>query len=350
LEPPVKLAIVGCGAVTESKHLPAAQQSRLVSITALVDSRIDKARAVAAKYSLQACTISSDLELVIASAEGVLIATPNDSHFSIAQLALSHGIPVLVEKPFTISYADAIALCELAERQHTFISVGYMSRHYRSVRLLRHLLETGYLGKITYFHYELGIAGAWESSSGYKLDPRRAGGGTLIVQGTHFLDRMLHLFGYPESFTYSDDNHGGVEANCSAKLHFNNESGSFDGSFLISSTRHLKNCLTLRTEHYTCVLDEYKTESLRLFPSNQPGVTLLAYSRDSNDGPAPSHIQIQLEEFASLIRKGGRPTVDGCAAAQTVKLIEEMYRHRTQMAEPWLTYRAKLPGHSESHV
>jgi predicted dehydrogenase len=351
LDLPIKLAIVGCGAITDDAHLPAALQSRAVSVTALVDTQVDNARALAAKYSLRGCSIVNDLNAVVSTVDGVLIATPNRSHFPLAQIALSRGVPVLIEKPFTTSYGDAVALCNLAEEQRTFISVGYMTRHYPSVRLLKHFLQTGYLGRIKSFYYVYGSRGGWEPVSGYNLDAQRAGGGILTVQGTHFVDRMLHLFGHPESFTYSDDNHGGVEANCRAKLYFKNESGSFDGSFFISKTRLLENRLMLHTELYVCILEENKTETLRLFPLSRPDLALDAFARGSKpDEPPPSYFQVQLEEFASLVRNGGQPTVDGRSAAQSVKLIEEMYRHRTQMDEPWLTYRSKLQESYTLHV
>jgi predicted dehydrogenase len=351
LDPPIKLAIVGCGRVTDVAHLPAALRSPTVCVAALVDSVLENARALARTHRLKDCLIADDLSAVLDKVDGVLIAAPNHAHFSLAQTALAHGIPVLVEKPLTVSYEDALALCALAETQHSFISVGYMTRHYPSVRLLRDLLHTGYLGTVTAFHYECGAKGGWEPVSGYNLDPRRAGGGVLVVQGTHFIDRMLHLFGHPESFDYADDNYGGLEANCKAKFCFKRESGTFEGTMFLSKTRPLKNHFTLYTDLYTCILAEWKAESLTLFPRNRPGLVLEAYPEgEKPSDPARSHYQVQLEEFAGIIRKGGQPTVDGRFAAQSVKLIEEMYRHRTQLEEPWVIFRSRPAEPRAFHV
>jgi predicted dehydrogenase len=350
LDPPIKLAIVGCGAITDISHLPAAVRSPAINVTALVDTVPANARALARKYGLQGCTIADDLTAVVDKVEGVLIAAPNHAHFPLAQIALSHRRPVLVEKPLTASYQDSVALCDLAEEQGTFISVGYFTRHYPSVRLLKQLLETGYLGKITFFDYEHGAKGGWEPVSGYSLDPEKAGGGILLVRGTHLIDRMLHLFGYPESFAYSDDNYGAVEANCKADLWFRNETDSYEGKLFLSKTRPLKNQLTLHTELYVCILEEENSESLTLFPLNRPNLALEASPKGWRPaGPPPSYFQVQLEEFASLVRKGGRPTVDGRYAAQSIKLIEDMYRHRSQLEEPWLTYRSRLPAARALH-
>ena len=54
--------------------------------------------------------------------------------------------------------------------------------------------------------------------------------------------------------------------------------------------------------------------------------------------------QEQVEEFASLVRRGGQPTVDGPTGALLTKLIEQMYSQRRQLEEPWLLYRSKLEG------
>jgi predicted dehydrogenase len=243
---------------------------------------------------------------------------------------------VLVEKPLTTRFQDAIELCELAEKNHTFISVGYMTRHHENLALLKRLLDSGFLGTIVSFHYEYGFRGGWEPVSGYNLDPQAAGGGVLIVVGSHFVDRMLYLFGRPASFLYADDNHGGVEANCKAEFTFEKPGGRFTGSLFLSKTMRLKNMFILETDRYTCRLVEGQSESLTLHPHNAPELELIAQPREK--GPPQgrrSDYALQLEEFATVARRGGQPAVDGWFAAQSVHLLEEMYRNRMPLEEPF---------------
>src|SRR5262245_33188932 len=80
---PVRLAIVGCGAITRSAHLPAALRSALVHIHALVDTSVANARELQKEYALK-CAVVTDLEKVIGEVEGVLIATPNHTHLAVA--------------------------------------------------------------------------------------------------------------------------------------------------------------------------------------------------------------------------------------------------------------------------
>ena len=130
---PIKLAIVGCGAITASAHLPAALRSPWIDLHALVDVSLDNAQALARKHAL-ICRVCADLSEVIAEVEGVLIATPNHTHLAIAETALRRGVPTLIEKPLATTYDDAVRMCELAEQGGAFISVGYRSRHWPAVR------------------------------------------------------------------------------------------------------------------------------------------------------------------------------------------------------------------------
>jgi predicted dehydrogenase len=60
------------------------------------------------------CILNDNLDNVIDNVDGVLIATPNHTHYPVAEAALRKGVPVLIEKPITTTYGDAIRLCELA--------------------------------------------------------------------------------------------------------------------------------------------------------------------------------------------------------------------------------------------
>lgn len=332
---PIRLGIIGAGAITRNGHLPAALRSSAFDVCALVDKRVEIARELARKYSLKPEVAVDNLDSVLGNVDAVVIATPPSSHFTLAQQALSRNIPVLLEKPFTITYADAAALCELARDRNTPISVGYFTRHFPSVTLLKRLLETGYLGRVISFDYQFGASGGWETASGFNMDRTAAGGGVLIDTGTHFIDKMLYWFGTPRSFIYSDDSYGGPEANCQADFVFPNEHGEFRGRLVLSKTVALKNRLIIETDKYTCQLGDRQTHSITLFPGNQPDLALEVSTKGDLTPSAADYMQIQLEEFADVIRTGRRPAVDGWNAAESVKLIEQMYTNRSKLAEPW---------------
>lgn len=337
----VKIAIVGCGLITRGIHLPAALRSSKIELVALVDSQIENAKALAEMYALK-CTISDNLSKVIDKVDGVLIATPNHTHYPIAKVALEHGVPVLIEKPITTTYQDAIKLCELARNNNAFISVGYKTRYFPSVKLFKRLLDKAYFGKINNFHYEYGSRGGWAPVSGYNLDRKKSGGGVLVVSGTHFLDRMLYWFGEPKEIIFSDDSYGGVEANCKAEMIFENDPGQFTGTFFMSKTIKLANKFTFDSERYIGEIGESESEKITLFPKYDPGIKMELFPDTVNQHQkSTNYFQIQIEEFAGNIIQRGDIAVDGWFAARSMKLIEEMYNNRLQLEEPWRIYSVR---------
>jgi predicted dehydrogenase len=337
---PVRIAIVGAGAITSSAHLPAALRSPLVELVALVDKDVDRLNTLKNKYDLH-CVLKSDLADVIESVEAVLIATPPSTHFILAEFALRRGIATLIEKPMTLRYEDALTLCELAERSRTILTIGYYSRLQPAIKLMKHLLETNFFGKILGFELEHGTTGDWQPMSAYNLDRQQAGGGALMTNGTHFVDRLLYWFGEPARFTCLDDSYGGPEANSKVELYYNNDLGQFRGEVFISSSTSLRNRFILDAEQYRCEKKETQTQSLTLYPKLQPQLRFEIFPNVSLPNPEPDYFQLQLERFAKSVRGQSSVVVDGRGGARSVFLIEELYRHRKQLDEPWLLYRKK---------
>ncbi|MCX6545040.1 MAG: Gfo/Idh/MocA family oxidoreductase [Acidobacteria bacterium] len=344
---PLRLVIVGCGAITANSHLPSALRSSKVEVTALVDSDVSRAAALLRQYVCQA-QVSDRLEKVLDRADGVLIATPNHTHAAVARIALGAGIPVLIEKPITTTYEEALRLCEFALENKTFISVGFRTRHQGNVQLMKRLIDDGYFGTLRSFHYEFGTRGGWAPLSGYNLNRASTGGGVLVVTGTHILDRLLYWFGDPEIVEFQDDSRGGVEANCKARLRFQAPGGPFEGTFFFSKTVVLKNRFTLDSDLYRCEWPEAATEEIKVYPKDRPDLEMHLFQRESSDAKAPpDYFLIQLDEFADCVRAGKPPLVDGWFAARSVKLTEELYACRTELPEPWVRYGRREKTHGK---
>ena len=95
----------------------------------------------------------------------------------------------------------------------------------------------------------------------------------------------------------------------------------------------------MRSEHYLCEKDETQTRSLTLYPKHQPQVRLEVFPNHPLPDQEPDYFQEQLERFAGNIRGQCSVAVNGRSGAATVHLIEELYRQRQQLEEPWLLYR-----------
>lgn len=336
---PFRLAIVGCGLITENSHLPAALRSPLIELAALVDSDQSRAADLARAYSAKV-TITSEIESVLKNIDGVLIATPNHTHAAVAEVVLKASLPVLIEKPMTTDYSDSIRLCDLAQKNNTIIAVGFKTRHHPNVQLMKTLLQEQFFGDIRRFHYEYGSRGGWAPLSGYNLNSRQSGGGVLVVTGTHFLDRMLYWFGDPEIVSYQDDSYGGPEANCVLNVRYDNELGQFEGTIKLSKTAPLRNSFRMETALYSCELADSNTEEIQLISNNNRHLRFTLDNPNARQSrTAVDYFQVQLDDFVTSVRQGGVPVVDGAFGARSVKFVQDLYQQRTALVEPWMWYQ-----------
>jgi predicted dehydrogenase len=92
----------------------------------------------------------SDLATALdeSDAQAVVVATPAENHSHACELALSQGVGVLVEKPFTLRLREAVQLVGLAEDKGLPLIVAQNYRYMRSFRTARRLIVDGVLGRV----------------------------------------------------------------------------------------------------------------------------------------------------------------------------------------------------------
>jgi len=130
----------------------------------------------------------------------VVIATPNTSHYSLAKECLLAGRNVVVDKPFTTTYAEAAELVALAKDCGLLLTVYQNLRFNGDFRTIRQLVESGRFGRIALYEahfdrYRLQLRpGAWRERAA-------AGSGVFFDLGVHLIDQAMVLFGAPEAIT-----------------------------------------------------------------------------------------------------------------------------------------------------
>lgn len=86
------------------------------------------------------------------SLEAVVIATPAEKHFSMAESALLAGKDVFVEKPLALRYSDGEKLVYLAQRLNRVLMVGHLLEYHPAILKLKEIIDSGELGKIQYIY------------------------------------------------------------------------------------------------------------------------------------------------------------------------------------------------------
>ncbi len=132
----------------------------------------------------------------------VVFATPSDNHYQIAEECLSDGRNVVIDKPFTLSSAEATGLIRLARDRKLLLS-AYQNRRWDGDFLtVKKILTSGTLGRLVSYesHFDRfrpePRLEVWRESGG-------PGSGTLFDLGTHLIDQAVALFGSPTLITAS---------------------------------------------------------------------------------------------------------------------------------------------------
>jgi 1,5-anhydro-D-fructose reductase (1,5-anhydro-D-mannitol-forming) len=182
----VRVVVIGCGLIGR-KRLEAVELFDEVTLAATIDPVGEPPAETGAPH------YRSLRELPPDSYDAAIIAVPHDAAPALTEAILAAGKPVLVEKPLATSLTVARKLEELAERVPSPSFVGYNYRFLPTVREVVRIAADGRLGRLRSIDMLIGHGGHPESGKGWKLDPRRAGGGVLLDPGVHLLDLLLQL-------------------------------------------------------------------------------------------------------------------------------------------------------------
>jgi predicted dehydrogenase len=213
---PVRLGIVGCGAVTRKCHLPALPAVPGLVLTALVDSDPGRAAEAARLVAGQPggpVTVTSTLQDSLDSIDAAVVATSNASHAGVAARLLRAGKHVLVEKPLAVTTGDCGLLAGLASAGGLVLAVGHVRRLFPVAVWVGELLAKGTLGRPQRVRWHEGGPFGWPVASAAVFQPEQAGGGVVLDIGVHVLDLLMSWFGPDAHLTgYADDCAGGSRA------------------------------------------------------------------------------------------------------------------------------------------
>ena len=123
--PPIRLAVIGTGAISQVVHVPILAEREDVDLVALADTDAPKADTIAHRFDV-AEVIEPEEALTRDDLDGVVLCTPNDTHEEMALQALEAGKHVFVERPIATSPVGAARVIE-AVKTAEYLPVGRAS-------------------------------------------------------------------------------------------------------------------------------------------------------------------------------------------------------------------------------
>ncbi len=142
------VAVVGCGYWGKNLVRNFAQLGALQ----LVCDGAEAGRKRAAEIAPHAHVVANLDEALSAPVEGMVIATPAETHYELTRQTLEVGKDVLCEKPLALTLEQGAELVHLAERQGRILMVGHVLEYHPGVVRLLELVRSGELGKVRYIY------------------------------------------------------------------------------------------------------------------------------------------------------------------------------------------------------
>ncbi|MES2125583.1 MAG: Gfo/Idh/MocA family oxidoreductase [Gemmatimonadota bacterium] len=133
----IPVGVVGVGALGRhhARHFASMHGAQLVGV---YDADLARAATVAAETG---CRVFEALPDLLTAVRAVSVAVPTPFHRDVGLECLGRGVAVLMEKPITVTLAEADELLAEADRQGVVFAVGHIERFNRAVRAAQTLLE-----------------------------------------------------------------------------------------------------------------------------------------------------------------------------------------------------------------
>jgi len=194
---PVRIGLIGAGAVVQVAHLPVLKKLKNVQLAAICDVDLPKARALAERFGIR--DVFDDIEDLLAheQVDALLIATPNHLHEPHILAALAANAHVLVEKPVALTATGAQKIAKAAEKRGRVVMAGMTHRYRPDAQAVRSFVQSGELGEIDSVRASWHVARFARAALGWRQRKDEAGGGAMLDLGLTMLDLCFWLAGNP---------------------------------------------------------------------------------------------------------------------------------------------------------
>jgi predicted dehydrogenase/nucleoside-diphosphate-sugar epimerase len=331
---PLRVAILGGGAVTRILYLPAlAAPDVEVTVRCVVDPSRTALDALASELPADTKLLAAGFDSLYGDADlcgsldGVIVALPHHLHEPAVLGAFERGLHVFCEKPLTLNGESLSRMQDAAHKAGRVLAVCQPRRRMPIFRALKHIVETRLLGEFRQATWVEGSSYNWPAESLSQV-LAKTGGEMLYDIGAHVFDCLTWWLGDLKVDAYRDDSAGGAAANYEIKLR--TKSGS---SVDVRMSRLFGLGATIRLEFERGAVEcsphsptTMKVES-DLSPFPEVAVSLTTEPLDFG-----AVFASELRDFSRLARGEATGSVTLDEAARTVALFDQC--HQLRPSEP----------------
>jgi predicted dehydrogenase len=196
----MRIGLVGTGSFARRGPLPAIAMLDELTLEAVYDPLPQSASDAAEQYGARQVCDSLEALLALPGIDAVMVTSPPSTHLEVAGAVLEAGMPLICEKPVTLSSADAGKLLSMARAKGVPHAVDHEYRYDPAMLKMADLLREGAVGRV--------LMSSLNAVATFGNDPRfesirywnfhhcaALGGGMLPQFASHLLDLHLYFFG-----------------------------------------------------------------------------------------------------------------------------------------------------------
>lgn len=196
MEKEFKVGVIGAGNRIY-EMLNGVNQVREMRVAAVADPCAESVERVFSRLSYRPEVCDSNAALLArGDLDGVIVATPNDTHAEIAKLVLDSGLPLYLEKPMATTVVDCEAVAEHAQKTGGKMMVGMQLRYADVYEKMKRLVDDGAVGEVKLLLFRALRSRFRGGVDGWRMQKKRSGGMILEVS-VHQMDLFNWFAGAP---------------------------------------------------------------------------------------------------------------------------------------------------------
>ena len=201
----INVAVIGCGNIANSAHIPAYIESPHAKVKYFCDIIPERADAAVEKYGCGKAVYDYKEILADPELDAVSVCTHNNLHSVISIDFMRAGKDVLCEKPAARVLSEALEMEKVSRETDRILSIGVCNRYSLAVNKIKELIEDGVLGEVYHVYASFRAYRSIPGIGGPFTTFAEAGGGSLIDWGVHYLDLIEYVLGDPKPVTVSGE-------------------------------------------------------------------------------------------------------------------------------------------------
>ena len=346
----VKVAVIGCGNIACSAHIPAYTNNPDAEIKYFCDIIPERARAAAEKYGSGIVIEDYHDALADPEVEAVSVCTPNNMHPVIAMDALRAGKNVLCEKPAARTYPEALEMQKVQHETGKVLNIGVVNRFNDGVNIIKKMIQSGELGEVFHVYVSFRASRSIPGLGGAFTTKEIAGGGALIDWGVHYLDIVMYCCGDPSPKTVTGETFCRLGKDMENYVYTNMWAGppKYDGTYDVddSVTALIRTEGPVITVNGAWAQNIFEDECYIDFMGDKGGIRLQygksfklytakngALLTSTPEYISRDHFQTEIDSFIRCIRTGEKLPSHIDTVAITAKIMQGIYDSAEQHRE-----------------